>query len=184
MSSRSSAGALIGDTVTDINTIKWNFGFWGEGKPEFPEKTSRCRVENQQTQPSLTPALGIEPGPHWWEASALTTAPSLHPHVIQVLTVRGFSSDDGNNEEKVTSNRYTFAQLTIPICYNSKMTLSNGLLLCVLLNWIINERIRVLWSNAELSSKLTMLLFDITVLQKIALNCSKMNVTCAAENSS
>ena len=31
-------------------------------KPENPEKT-----------------LGIEPGTHWWEASALTTAPSLLP---------------------------------------------------------------------------------------------------------
>ena len=29
--------------------------------------------------PHLTPDLGIEPGPHWWEASALTTAPPLHP---------------------------------------------------------------------------------------------------------
>ena len=28
----------------------------------------------------MTPSLGIEPGPHWWEASALTTAPSLHPY--------------------------------------------------------------------------------------------------------
>ena len=27
------------------------------------------------------PSPGIEPGPHWWEASALTTAPSLHPHL-------------------------------------------------------------------------------------------------------
>ena len=27
----------------------------------------------------MTPSLGIEPGPHWWEASALTTAPFLHP---------------------------------------------------------------------------------------------------------
>ena len=27
----------------------------------------------------MTLDLGIEPGPHWWEASALTTAPSLHP---------------------------------------------------------------------------------------------------------
>ena len=27
----------------------------------------------------MTPSWGIEPGPHWWEASALTTAPSLHP---------------------------------------------------------------------------------------------------------
>ena len=28
--------------------------------------------------PHMTPDLGIEPGPYWWEASALTTAPSLH----------------------------------------------------------------------------------------------------------
>ena len=27
----------------------------------------------------MTPRPGIEPGPHWWEASALTTAPSLLP---------------------------------------------------------------------------------------------------------
>ncbi len=27
----------------------------------------------------MTLGLGIEPGPHWWEASALTTAPSLLP---------------------------------------------------------------------------------------------------------
>ena len=49
MSSRCSAGAQIEDTNW-INTIKSNFSFWGGGKPEFPEKTSRCRVENQQTQ--------------------------------------------------------------------------------------------------------------------------------------
>ena len=28
----------------------------------------------------MTPDLGIEPEPHWWEASALPTAPSLHPN--------------------------------------------------------------------------------------------------------
>ena len=27
----------------------------------------------------MTPSLEVEPGPHWWEASALTTAPALHP---------------------------------------------------------------------------------------------------------
>ena len=27
--------------------------------------------------------MAIEPGPHWWEASALTTAPSLHPQKSQ-----------------------------------------------------------------------------------------------------
>ena len=33
----------------------------------------------------LTPDLGIEPGPQWWKASALTTAPSLHPLVKHFL---------------------------------------------------------------------------------------------------
>ena len=43
----------------------------------YMEKTSRCRMENQQTQPTycMTPDLGIKPGPHWWEVSALTAAP-------------------------------------------------------------------------------------------------------------
>ena len=48
-----------------------------EEKPEYPEKTSQCREENQKTQPTYHAT--IEPEPHWWEASALTTAPSLHP---------------------------------------------------------------------------------------------------------
>ena len=52
--------------------------FWGEGKPEYPEKTSRSRVENQQTQPTYD----AEPGPHWWEASALATALSLYPFLF------------------------------------------------------------------------------------------------------
>ena len=25
----------------------------------------------------MTPGVGVEPGKHWWESSALTTAPSL-----------------------------------------------------------------------------------------------------------
>ena len=27
----------------------------------------------------MTPSAGIEPGTHWWKASALTTAPTLLP---------------------------------------------------------------------------------------------------------
>ena len=41
-----------------INTIKSNFGFWGEGKPEYLEKTSGCRVDNQQTQPTFDTRSG------------------------------------------------------------------------------------------------------------------------------
>ena len=32
---------------------------------------------NNKLNPHMTPGPGIEPGPHWWEASALTTAPTL-----------------------------------------------------------------------------------------------------------
>ena len=39
----------------------------------------------------MTPNPGIEPGPHWWEASALTPAPSLLPIILSL------SSDDGND---------------------------------------------------------------------------------------
>ena len=42
-----------------INKSKSNFGFWRKGEtPEFPEKTSRCRVENQQTQPTFDARSG------------------------------------------------------------------------------------------------------------------------------
>ena len=37
------------------------------------EETSALNKLN----PYMTTTLGIEPGPPWWEASALTTAPSL-----------------------------------------------------------------------------------------------------------
>ena len=29
----------------------------------------------------MAPKAGFEPGPHWWEASALTTVPSLLPNI-------------------------------------------------------------------------------------------------------
>ena len=32
--------------------------FWGEGKPQYPEKVSRCREENQQTQPTFDAGSG------------------------------------------------------------------------------------------------------------------------------
>ena len=52
-------------------------GFWGEGKTGVPggkllgaEKTNLAHIWSE---------LWIEPGPHRWEASALTTAPALLP---------------------------------------------------------------------------------------------------------
>ena len=50
------------------------------GKPDNPEKNPWSREENQhKLNPLMASGPGIEPEPHWWEASAITTAPSLLP---------------------------------------------------------------------------------------------------------
>ena len=54
------------------------------GKPEYPEKNLSEREEkrtNNKLNPHTTAGPGIEPGTHWWEARALTTAPSLLPQM-------------------------------------------------------------------------------------------------------
>jgi len=55
----------------------------GEYQSEYPEKnlSEQGIGENQQQSdyPSTTLMPGFEPGSHWWEASALTTAPTLLP---------------------------------------------------------------------------------------------------------
>ena len=61
------------------NQIKCWFLRRGENRSSR-RKTSRSRVENQQTQSTyMTPVPGIEPGTHRWKASALTTTPTLLP---------------------------------------------------------------------------------------------------------
>jgi len=57
-------------------------GFRGEGKTGVPgEKLlgSRERINNK-LNPHMASMPGVEPGPHWWEASALTTATPLLPN--------------------------------------------------------------------------------------------------------
>ena len=40
------------------------------------EKPLRARTRtNNKLTPHMTPSPGIEPGPHWWDAIALTSAP-------------------------------------------------------------------------------------------------------------
>ena len=44
------------------------------------EKPFRARTRtNNKLNLRMTLSPGIEPGPHWWEVSALTTVPSLLP---------------------------------------------------------------------------------------------------------
>ena len=50
------------------------------GKPGEKPLGARKRTINK-LNPHVTPGQGIEPGTHWWEASDLTTAPSLLPNL-------------------------------------------------------------------------------------------------------
>ena len=58
-----------------------NVGFWEEGKTGVPgEKSLAAWMRTKyKLNPHLTLSPGIEPGPHRWEASALTIALSLLP---------------------------------------------------------------------------------------------------------
>ena len=41
------------------------------------EKPLKVEKRTNKLNPHMTPSLEIEPGPHWWEVIALTTAPPL-----------------------------------------------------------------------------------------------------------
>ena len=56
-----------------------NAWFWGEGKTGVPGEIPLGAKErtNNKLNPPMASTPGFEPGPHWWEESALTTTPSL-----------------------------------------------------------------------------------------------------------
>ena len=45
----------------------------------------------------MTPSPGIEPGPPWWEASALTTAPPLLIRVFDQKIIQQNMAEKGMN---------------------------------------------------------------------------------------
>ena len=57
----------------------WKCWFlWREENLSTRRKTLGARTRtNNKLNPHMTPRPGIEPGPHWWKVSALTTAPCL-----------------------------------------------------------------------------------------------------------
>ena len=74
-------GSCIKCRAFQIEVEFRNVGFCGEGKTGVPgEKPLGAEKRtNNKLNPHMTSSPGIEPGPHWWKASALTTAPSLLP---------------------------------------------------------------------------------------------------------
>ena len=67
-------------------------------------KTSQCRVENKLNS-HMTPDLRIEPGPHWWEASALTTVPSNVASIAIVANVASSKCRRRSKHSKSSSKR-------------------------------------------------------------------------------
>ena len=54
-----------------------NVGFSGEGRTGKKLLAATKERTNNKLYPHLASRPGFEPGSAWWEASALTTAPSL-----------------------------------------------------------------------------------------------------------
>ena len=63
------------DKVLDNSRSNWNLEMLVLRRVEYPEKN----LSEHKLNPHMTPGPGIEPGTHWWETSAHTTAPSLLP---------------------------------------------------------------------------------------------------------
>ena len=71
------AGSLWG-RVFPIELEFGSISFYGGRKTGEPgEKPSEQGREPTTNSTHMTLGSGIKPGPHWWEASALTTAPPL-----------------------------------------------------------------------------------------------------------
>ena len=92
------------DDIKNRNKInKWEFQWIPQAGPSFPgriviwnfyflrrelnrsirRKTLGAGTRtNNKLNLHMTPNPGIEPGSHWWEASALTTALSLLPFIL------------------------------------------------------------------------------------------------------
>ena len=58
----------------------------------------------------MIPGPGFEPGPHWWEGNALTTAPSLLPSTLRALLTTNLYSGlhDDTIILKLTNKIHTF----------------------------------------------------------------------------
>jgi len=81
--------------------VKW-WSFEERGNWSTRRKPLGAEKKTNKLNPHMTPDLGIEPGPHWWEASALTTLPSLH--LVDTI-ITGFTSNSKGRPEKFSSRQ-------------------------------------------------------------------------------
>ena len=72
--------------------------FEERGKAEYPEENRLGAKErtNNKLNPHMASTPGVKPGPHWWEASALTTfgCATLAPRLLEAFLVGDSSSSN------------------------------------------------------------------------------------------
>ena len=78
---KSSRNSFKGVHAFQVELYFRNVGFCGGRKTGEKPLGARTRTDNQ-LNPHMTPSPGIEPRPQWFQASALTTAPSLFPKLM------------------------------------------------------------------------------------------------------
>ena len=76
-----------------------NVGFWGERKTGVAGEKHLGAKErtNNKLNPHMASTPGFEPGPHWWEASALTTAPSCPFPYVKIMKQQGLYQNKVNS---------------------------------------------------------------------------------------
>ena len=91
-------------------------GFCGEGKTGVPgEKPVEVEKRtNNKLNPHMTSSPGIEPGPHWWKASALTAAPSLLPRSDISSSLSAVEFQHMKYLAKGKFNDLNLAEMTVP----------------------------------------------------------------------
>ena len=74
---------VVGAKVTKLGSCDKHHAYC-RGKPLAAKERT-----NNKLNPHMASTPGFEPGPHWWEASALTTAPPLlsNDHVFYKLSI-------------------------------------------------------------------------------------------------
>ena len=101
--------------------------FEERGKPEHPEKKPLGAQErtNNKLNPHVALTPGFEPEPHWLEATALTTAPSLAPFGVayhyHFPQLNGYSSFIAAN----AANKHHPPLFTLPSTDQSPQHLSH-----------------------------------------------------------
>ena len=72
----------------------------------------------------MTPGRGIEPGPHWWEVSALITEPTLLPELLRSLSTCVFKARTATGRENFACQDRGVSQIFILIISNGEKILS------------------------------------------------------------